>query len=441
MSGDPAASGLPTDVGGPALGTARDAGGGQAIPPLKPVDILRIRSFTVLYLSAAVVFLGVMAQSVARSWLAFELTGSNAALGGVLLAFGVTMLVVTPWGGVAADRLPKRLVIQIALLLLAGTSAWIGLAVAFDFVQYWMLLVAGALQAVGFGLFNPARMALLTDVVPSEAVPRAVSLLLVNSEVNRVVGPAVAGLLIGSWGFGLAAVFLASGALAFGGILLTTALPAGRSEDRSERSPWAELVDGVTYVIRRPVLGTLLWCGIGVTMLGLPYLAFLPTVASGLFDLGSAGYGILSATSAVGAVVTGLLLGRRTHRTSETRVFVVGGLVFGASLIGLAVAPSFWLAVAVLVPVGGGMLALQTTNQSMLLALSDMEYHGRIQGLVMLGFGAFGIAALPLGLLADAVGLRWTLGGMGAGVMLLVGLFVITTRRRIFRTAVLRDLG
>jgi MFS family permease len=422
--------------------TERLDGGQAPARPLSPGEVLRIRPFVVLYLNAAVVFLGIMAQTVARGWLAFELTGTNAALGGVLLAFGVTMLLVTPWGGVAADRLPKRLVLQIAVTLLAVSSAWIGLSVAFDIIQYWMLLVAGAVQAVGFALFNPARMAFLAEILPTGSVPTGVSLLLVNSEVNRVVGPAVAGLLIGAVSFGTAAVFLACAALATVGLLLSLALPPGRrSGASSDRSPLGELVDGIGYVRRRPTLTALLWCGIGVTMVGLPYLAFLPTVASELFHLGSAGYGILSATSAVGAVATGLLLGRRTHRGGQTRLFVAAGAVFGLALLGLAAAPAFWMAVVMLLVIGGAMLAFQTTNQSLLFALSDMEYHGRIQGLVMLSFGAFGIAALPLGVLADHVGLRWTVAGMGAGVLALVAVFAVTTRRRLARTAQLLDLG
>ena len=411
-------------------------------PPLTTREILRTSAFLVLYLNAAVVFLGVMAQSIARSWLAFQLTGSNAALGGVLLAFGVVMLVATPWGGVAADRLPKRLVLQTAVSLLAISSAWIGIAVAADFVQYWMLLGASVLQALGFALFNPARMAFLAEVLPREAIPRGVSLLLVNAEVNRVVGPALAGVVIASVSFGTAAVFLSSAVLATVGLLLTGALPPGRRRGAdSERSPLGELIDGIVYVRRRHDLSGLLLCGIGVTMVGLPYLAFLPTVASDLFDLGSAGYGILSATSAVGAVVTGLLLGRRSSRAHETRLFVGAAGVFGLALAGLALAPVFAVAVVALFVIGGAMLAFQTTNQSLLLSLSDMEYHGRIQGLIMLSFGAFGIAALPLGLLADAVGLRWTLVAMGAAVLVFVLVFAVRSRRQIAGESRLRDLG
>ncbi|MBB3085522.1 MFS family permease [Geodermatophilus sabuli] len=395
-----------------------------------------------LYVSAAVVFLGVMAQTVARGWLAFELTGSNAALGGVLLAFGVTMLVATPWGGVAADRLPKRLVLQVALSLLAVSSAGVGLAVAVHVVEYWMLLVASALQAVGFALFNPARMAFLAELVPRGSIPVAVSLLLVNAEVNRVVGPAIAGLVIGSLSFGTAAVFLATGMLSSVGLLLTAALPPGRRVgEASDRSPLTELADGLRYVRRRPDLLAPLLCGLGVALVGLPYLAFLPTVASDLFGLGSAGYGILSAASAVGAVVTGLLLGRRSYRRSETRVMIVAGATCGVALGALAVAQLFAVAVGALLVVGGAMLAFQTTDQSVLIARSAMEYHGRIQGLIMLSWGAFGIAALPLGVLADAVGLRWTLGGMGLAVVLVTGVFAVVSRRGQASSDRLRDLG
>ena len=399
-------------------------------PALGSMAILRTGGFLVLYLNSAAVFLGVMAQAIARGWLAFELTGSNAALGGILLAFGVALLLATPWGGVAADRLPKRLVLQLSVLLLAVSSAGIGLAVVLDVIAYWMLLVASVLQAVGFALFGPGRMAFLAELVPRGSMPQAVSLLLVNAEVNRVVGPAAAGVVIGAVTWGIEAIFLVSAVLAIIGVLLTAALPAGLPGEPSGRSPLGELADGVRYVRRHRELNALVWCGIGVTMLGMPYLAFMPTVASDLFGLGSEGYGVLSATSAVGGVAAGLLLGRRGSWVRRRRVFVGAGACFGLALCSLAVAPTAYVAVVVLLAVGAAMLAFQTSNQSQLLDLADPEYQGRVQGLVMLSFGAFGIAALPLGLLADVVGLRWTLGGMGAGVVAVVAAYAVAGRRR-----------
>lgn len=394
------------------------------------MEMLRNGSFLVLYVTSAAVFLGVMAQAIARGWLAFELTGSNAALGGILLAFGVALLLATPWGGVAADRLPKRLVLQLSVLLLAVSSAGIGVAVVLDVVAYWMLLAASVVQAAAFALFGPARMAFLAELVPRGSMPQAVSLLLVNAEVNRVVGPALAGVVIGAVTWGIEAIFLFSAVLALAGVLLTAALPPGRPGEPSGRSPLAELADGVRYVRRHRELNALVWCGIGVTMLGMPYLAFMPTIASDLFGLGSAGYGVLSATSAVGGVAAGLVLGRRGTWVRRRRVFVGSGAASGLAVCALAIAPAAAVAVVVLLAVGAAMLAFQTSNQSQLLHLTDPEYQGRVQGLVMLSFGAFGIAALPLGVLADHVGLRWTLGGMGAGVVAVVAAYAVAGRRR-----------
>lgn len=399
-------------------------------PPLGAMALLRIGGFLVLYLNGAAVFLGVMAQAIARGWLAFELTGSNAALGGILLAFGVALLLATPWGGVAADRLPKRLVLQLSVLLLAVSSAWIGLAVVFDVIAYWMLLCASVLQAVGFALFGPARMAFLAEIVPRDSLPQAVSLLMVNAEVNRVFGPALAGVVIGAVTWGIEAIFLLSAVLAVIGVLLTAALPAGLPGEPSGRSPLGELADGLRYVRRHRELNALVWCGIGVTMLGMPYLAFMPTIASDLFGLGSVGYGVLSATSAAGGVVAGVFLGRRGSWVRRRRVFVTAGGLLGLAVCSLAVAPTAFVAAPLLAAVGAAMLGFQTSNQSQLLDLADPDFHGRVQGLVMLSFGAFGIAALPLGVLADLIGLRWTLGGMGAGVIAVVALYAVFGRRR-----------
>ncbi len=424
------------DPAGAAAGSVRPV-------PVAPgmFDALRVGPYLRLWLGSTVVFLGVMAQTIARSWLAFDLTGSNAALGGVLLSFGLAMLIATPFGGVVGDRLPKRAVLQFSILLLAASSLWLGLAVVFDVAAYWMLLVVGAVQAVAFALYNPARMAFITELVPPDTVPEAVSLMLINAEASRVAGPAVAGLVIGGLTYGVEAVFLTCAALFVAGAVVGLGLPPGRRVGQAvPQSPLRELRDGVRYVWQRPPLRLLLWCTFGVIMLGLPYLAFLPAVAERLFDVGSAGYGAMSAMSAVGAVATGLVVGRLRKRLGPWLLVTAAGVVFGVSLVALAVAPTFPLALVVLLPVGAGMLVFQTLTQSLLMSLSDLEFHGRIQGLVMLSFGGFGIVALPLGLLADAIGLRETLAGMGAGVVLTTVAFAVASRPH-WREGRLRDLG
>ena len=398
--------------------------------PTATRSVLRSPAFLRLYLGTGLIFLGVMGQGIARSWLAFELTGSNAALGAVLLVFGGTMLLATPWGGVLADRVAKRLILQSSVALLTASSVWMGLAVAFDAVTFWMLLVIGALQGVAFAFYGPARTALVADIVASRQVSSALALLLVNNEASRVLGPAVAGLLIGSVAFGVELVFLGCGALFAGGLLLGAGLPRGSSQrTTAKRPPWQDLMEAGRYVRHRPELTKPLVCALVVIMIGLPYLAFLPTVAADVFAAGSSGYGILSATSAFGAVVSGVVYGRLHHRANPWVLLAVAGTVFGAGLVVFGLAPTFVAAAVALLPLGGGYLVFQTLTQSLLMALSERPFHGRIQGLVQLGFGGFGIVALPLGVLADEVGLRATFVGMGVCVLLTMLVHTVVSRR------------
>lgn len=402
---------------------------------------LYVPAFRKLWFAGLVVFFSVSGQAIARGWLARELTGTNAGLGGVLLAFGVAMLIFTPVGGVVADRLPRRLVLVASQLLLAASALWIGLALEFDAVKYWMLMGASGVQAAAFALFGPARIAYTTDIVGPDRLSNAIVLSQMGAESMRVIGPTVAGVVIGAFAVGLELTFLASGVLTLVAAALTWRLPPGRSShDRDHVSPLEQLADGIRYVRARPDLVMLVACSLTVIMVGYPYMAFLPTVADGMFDQGSAGYGILSATSAVGAVLAGLVVARWSERHDPWLVLSLAGSLFGVFLIFIGVSPTFHV-VAVAVALTGAMsLAFQTMCNSMLLNLSAFEYHGRIQSIVMLGFSGFGIVALPLGALADAVGLRHTLVGMGVVVLATMAVFMLR-RRQYRRIELMLDLG
>jgi MFS family permease len=402
---------------------------------------LRVTDYRRLWVAGLVVFMATNGQAIARGWLARELTGTNAGLGGVLLAFGIAMLIATPFGGVAADRLPKRTVIVIAQLLLCISSFWIGFAIVFDVVEYWMVMGASAIQAVAFALFGPGRMAYITELIDGPTLSNGIVLAQMGSEAMRVIGPTIAGIVIAAAVWGLEAVFLASGVLLLIATGLTVLLPPGRpSADREHQSPLAEMRDGLRYVRARSDLTLLVVTSLAVVMVGYPFMAFLPSVADGIFDMGSAGYGILSTVSAVGALAAGLLSARRSGRHDPWRWVTISGIGLGVGLIGLGSMPTFWMACIVLMAVGGMTLTFQTMTNSLLLTLSDFEYHGRIQSLVMLGYSGFGIAALPLGALADVIGLRTTLGLMGVGVLVFMAMFMSRRRRYRAREAAL-DLG
>lgn len=423
----------PAAVSEPAL----PAGGASAESSWAAMSSIAYRR---LFFSAAIVIFGVMGQAVARGWLARDLTGTNAGLGGVMLVFGAAMLLATPWGGVAADRLPKRVVLLGAVVALMASSLAIGLAVVFDAIAYWMLLAASGIQAAAFAFYLPARIALISEVVEPALIRNAVVLSQMAQEAMRVVAPALAGVLIGASWFGVGGVFLLAGAASAVALLFVAALPASPTRTTVDRSPFAEMVDAVHYVRRTPGLGLIALTTIGVVVVGFPYLTFLPALADDRFDVGALGYGIMSGVAGLGAVLAGLVNARPGTGTRPWLTIGWSGGAFGIATIALGLADNYPLALIALAAIGATGLVFQTTTQSLMLKLSDLEYHGRLQSMVVLGFSGFGLAALPLGLLADAVTLRLTLIAMGVAVMIVSAAFA-AVRARHRRRPVAHDIG
>ena len=379
-----------------------------------------------LLYSASFVIFGVMGQAVGRGWLAKDLTGSNAGLGGVMLAFGLSMLVATPWGGVAADRFAKRSVLLLAVLMLVASSLLVGVAVVTDAIQYWMLIVASAVQAAAFALYLPARIAFIAELVEPHQIGEAVVLSQTAQEAMRVIAPALAGVLIGVSWFGVGGVFLLAAGTSTLAAVVLLGMPPGAPRAIPTRSPIAEMVDAFRYVRSRRSLGLVALTTIGVVVIAFPYLTFLPTLADERYDVGAGGYGVMAGIAGLGAVVAGLVVPRFGWATRRPwRTIAVSGGALGCSLIALALAVWFWSALLALLAVGGSGLVFQTTTQSQMLALSDIDYHGRMQSMVVLGFSGFGLAALPLGLLADAITLEVTLAAMGVVVLAVSALFTL----------------
>ena len=330
------------------------------------------------------------------------------------------MLVATPLGGVAADRYSKRLVLLLAVVALMASSLPIGFAVITDVMTYWMLLVAGGVQAAAFAFYLPARISLISEVVPPALLQNAV-VSQMSQEAMRVFAPALAGVLIGVRWFGVGGVFVAGGVASAIAALFVSGCLASPTNSVT-RSPFGEIVDAVRYVRANPALGTIALLTVGVVMIGFPYLTFLPTLADDRFDVGAIGFGVMSGVAGLGAVIAGLFAARSIAATALAHDRLVEP-AFGVALIVLGFASRTRLALFALACVGASGLVFQTTTQSLMLRVSALEYHGRLQSLVILGFSGFGLMALPLGLMADAISVRSTMAAMGGVVLLMTALF------------------
>lgn len=391
---------------------------------------LRIAAYRTLFIVGAFGFLATQSQVIARGWLANELSDSNTGLGGVFMAFGVPMLIATPLGGVAADRYSKRTILVITFSMLMAWSLFVALGVSFDFIEYWMLLVTSSAQAVTFAFLVPARMALTGEVVGRDLIPNAIILSQMSINLARVVGPAYAGVFIGVRWLGVAGVYYSSAALAALAVFACFRLPPGLPRsDRVDRSVRAEFADSLSYVWRRREIGLLLIVSFVVVMIGFPFIAFLPRLATEVLDVGSAGYGFLAAASAVGAVILSMLIAGRSKGRVAWIIQASAGVMFGVTLLLLSIAPNYVAALFAVAAVGAASAGFQAMNNSLVLALSEIEYHGRVQSLMMFSFSGFGMAALPLGVLADNIGLPETFAIMGSIVLVAMAWYLLASRR------------
>ncbi len=390
---------------------------------------LAVPAYRTLFTAAAIAFLSIQAQAVARGWLANELTGSNAGLGGVFMAFGIPMLLATPMGGVAADRYSKRRILIVTQSMLTVGALWIGLGVSVGFVEYWMLLVVSVIQGTAFAFLAPARMAMTSEVVGRELLTNAIVLSQMSSNAARVVGPAIAGVFIATPWIGTAGVYHVSTVLSVVSIVGLRTLPEGVPHEPTATSAWSDFGDSLRYVTRHRQVGLLLLVSFFVVMIGFPYLAFIPRYSTNVLGVGATGYGVLSAVSAVGAVLASMYVAGRAKGLIAWRIQTIAGLTFGVSLGLMAYAPSYGLALIAVFVVGAASSAFQAMNNSLMLSLTELEYHGRVQSLMMLSWGGFGMAALPLGTLADQIGLRDTIAITGVFVVASMAWYVLASSR------------
>lgn len=384
--------------------------------------------FRQLFLGTVFSFLGMQMQVIARGYLAYDLTGKNSALGGVMLSFGLPQLVLSLYGGVIADRLPKRHVLMVAQSIIAANSLWVAVMIATGHIEYWMLIVAGVVQGAGFSFVGPARQAFIGELVSREHIGNAVVLQQLSMNSTRVVGPSLAGAFIAIPLIGTAGVYLMTTLGFIVAIAMQMKLPLGAPRPKAQAtSAMADMTDGIRYVLARREISLLILASFFVVMIGFPYQSFLPSIAKSVYGVGSGRLGLLSTAGAVGAVaVTIVIAGFSTRRAALVQP--IAGVGFGLGLVGLGLTSVFPAGVGAMVIVGGLAAAFQSLNNSLVMGMTDHEYHGRVQSMNMMSWSLFGLAALPIGFIADAIGIQETLMLMGALTAALV-VFVEVLRR------------
>lgn len=394
----------------PTAPTARPAA--PANPSSSMFSSLKIRNYRLFFLGQVVSNTGTWMQRIAQDWLVLSLTGSSAAVGITTALQFLPMLLFGLYGGVLVDRLPKR-----PTLLATQTAMGLtGLALAFltlsGHVQVWHVYLAAFAVGLATVVDNPARQSFVSEMVGPGQLQNAVSLNSANFQSARLVGPAVAGVMITGVGTGWA--FLFNG-LSFVAPLAGLLMMRGRELHMVERAPRGkgQLREGLRYVAGRP---DLVWPIVLVGFIGtfgFNFPVWLSAYADDVFDAGAGAYSLFNTLMAVGSVAGALLAARRG--TARLRVLIAAALAFGLLETVAAVVPSLWLFSLLMVPIGVFGLTVNVTANTAVQMSTDPVMRGRVMALFMMVFvGGTPLGAPLVGWVTDAYGPRvgFALGGL-----------------------------
>jgi len=387
---------------------------------------LRNRNFAIYLTGAAISLHGLWVFRVALAWYAWQLTASEAWVGIIAFTQFAPAMVVGPLFGVVADRFERRLISigincacvvnMIALTLLTVTGH----------LNIVSLTIVSLIQGVLDGSHTPVRMALVPSIVEREQLSSAIAINSIAFNVSRVVGPAISGLVIVS--FGVAAAF-AINAMSYVAIVVAVAVISIRK--RPERATgawnvWGEILEGVRYVRGHFLIMTLLLAITINTVFGRGVLEMMPAVADELLQRGSSGFATMTSAVGAGAVLIGLLLARGTQWLDLATV--KKSLIAGAVLMLVYAGSNHFVVTVGAVCLLGVMLSLCGIGSQILIQTHvDDEVRGRVSSLWgMIAFGGTALGSLGIGALAQVIGLRATL--LGAGALCLIASLLLPTR-------------
>lgn len=382
---------------------------------------LEYRDYRVLWIGTSLAFLAFMMSSVVQAVVAFDLTGRNGAVGFVSLGMGLATILVSPFGGVVADRFPKRRMLFAGQTIIWLNFAAVGLLIIFDLITIPLLALSTLVMGAVFSFIGPARQAWIGELLPPKDLPNGIALQQVGMTLTRVIGPFIAAGLIGLSFVGTGGTYLFMAGLFVFVIGSLAMLPPSRAVARGGRSFREDMALGMRHIRERKRLMLAVVTFIGVIMAGFSYFVVLPGFLENELGRSSKDMALLMAAGAASGFVVSLAVAGAAGSRHAWMLMVAGGVVLGLSLILLAAAPNFGVAMLAMLAIGAGTGAFQVLNNAIVMREAEPAYHGRVMSLTMLAWGVNGLVAYPFGALADRIGERETLGVMAAGVLAIIG--------------------
>jgi len=382
---------------------------------------LRFFNYRLWFAGALVANVGTWMQRVAQDWLVLtELSDNSGVAVGIVTGLQfLPMLLLSPFGGLLADRLPRRKLLIATQTALGVLAAGLGALVLSGHAQLWHVYVFALALGVVTALDNPVRQTFVAEMVPPASLPNAVGLNSASFNAARLIGPGVSGLLIAVVGPGW--VFIVN-ALSFAATILSLTL---MRKDELHELPHTsrgkgQIRDGFAYVRGRSDIMTIMVVVGVVGALGLNFQLTSALMATEVFDKGAGQYGVLGSIMAVGSLSGALLAARR--KRPRVRLVLGAAFAFGLTSGLMALMPTYELFALMTIPVGLTSLTMMTAANATVQMSTDPQFRGRVMSLYMMVFlGTTPIGAPLIGWVGETLGARWSIG-VGAIASMVVAL-------------------
>jgi MFS family permease len=405
---------------------------GQDQPPVSPdaptadppftgrpaaFSALQSRPFLLFWITISLSLTGVWVRITAQGWLVYDLTHDTFLLGLVSFCQAAPVLIASPVAGAILDRVDRRRVLLVVQVVVAATMFILATLVATGGIRVWQIMVLAVIAGTASGFDWPARLSLVPALVPKNQLQSAVALNAAAFNGSRVVGPVIAGFLIGA--VGVTACFYLNVAMYIPFILVLASLAADRALPAMthQESAFRNLLSGYRYIWRTPTIRGLLSVDIVPLMFGISYFTLAPAVARDILGLGGRGLGLLLAANGVGYLGGTILVAAMGGVRRRGRIVVAGVAGYALLIVGYAVSGNVLLTGALMLLLGLVVSVYGTLNDTLVQTLVDDAYRGRVLAVYSMFWGLTPIGSVEAGLLAHHVGVQAALAINGALVL------------------------
>lgn len=401
----------------------------------QPLLSLRHKNFRIFWFGQIVSLTGTWMHSVGQGWLVLKLTDSPFYLGLVGTAGSLPILLFTLFGGIAADRFPKRDILittQISSMFLALTLA---ILTSTGIVNVWHVLILTAILGTVHAFDVPTRQSFIIEMVGRESLLNAIALNSAAFNGARIIGPAIAGLAIGYLSleacFYINALSFLAVIIALGKMRFDPSTSSGLKEKTSKIKE--EMVEGLRYISGESRIYVLIIFVAIISFFGFPYITFLPVFARDILQVGPTGLGLLMSSAGAGAFIGAMGLALRGDVQKKGLLSVSAGIIFSLALIVFSFSKVMWLSSAMLVLTGWGALTHLATANSLIQLVAPDHLRGRVMSAYTLFFlGMTPIGNFVVGTLAHYVGTGIAIA-IGAKLCLLGTILLIWKKPEILK--------